>query len=84
MTLQAEISEEKNSRFVGRELDLVVEGIDEEGEVLGRTFGQAPEVDGFTRLEGFGEEEVIPVGEFVRGRVTGSDIYDLTARLIDT
>ncbi|PLX41581.1 MAG: 30S ribosomal protein S12 methylthiotransferase RimO [Deltaproteobacteria bacterium] len=78
MTLQAVISEEKNAAFVGRELPILVEGIDGEGEVVGRSYGQAPEVDGHTILEGYGDR-VVEVGEFVTAKITASSTYDLIA-----
>jgi ribosomal protein S12 methylthiotransferase len=82
LSLQAGISCEKNETFVGRELDVLIEGIDEEGEVLGRTFGQAPEVDGVTRLPNFGDE-IIEIGGFVRARITEAEPYDLIAELVE-
>jgi ribosomal protein S12 methylthiotransferase len=82
LSLQAGISAEKNEQFVGRELDVLIEGIDEEGEVLGRTFGQAPEVDGVTRLPNFGDE-IIEIGGFVRAKITEAEPYDLIAELVE-
>jgi ribosomal protein S12 methylthiotransferase len=81
MALQAECSERRNREFLGTELDVLVEGIDEEGEVVGRTRGQAPEVDGFTRLRGY-DEEIVEVGSFVRARVVEADVYDLVAEVV--
>ncbi|MBI5015390.1 MAG: 30S ribosomal protein S12 methylthiotransferase RimO [Deltaproteobacteria bacterium] len=78
---QAEISETRNREFLGRTLDVLVEGVDEEGEVVGRTYGQAPEVDGFTRLSGY--EGEIEIGAFVRARITGADTYDLRAEVTE-
>ncbi len=80
MQLQAEISEERNREFVGTEIDVLVEGIDEEGEVVGRTYGQAPEVDGFTRLKDYGDG-IVEVGAFVKARVVEALTYDLVAEV---
>ncbi len=81
LEVQAEISHGRNREFLGRELDVLVEGFDEDGEVVGRTFGQAPEVDGLTRLAGF-PDEVVEIGCFVRARVEDAWEYDLGARVV--
>lgn len=81
LTLQGEISAERNAELMGREIEVLVEGVDEEGVVVGRFAGQAPEVDGIVRLPGWGDE-VVEIGAFVRARVTETDVYDLTAELI--
>jgi len=80
LSLQAEISAERNGAFVGRELDVLVEGIDEEGEVVGRFYGQAPEVDGIVRLPDYGDE-IVEIGSFVRARVVEALPYDLVATI---
>lgn len=80
MELQSEISSELNSGFVGRELDVLIDGVDEDGRVVGRTYGQAPEVDGCTLLEHYPVEgEGVEVGAFLKARITASTEYDLVA-----
>lgn len=78
LTLQADISHEKNLELVGIETDVLLEGFDEEGTVVGRYFGQAPEVDGLVRLPDFGDD-VVDVGAIIRAKMTGAEVYDLTA-----
>lgn len=51
---------------------VLVEGVDEDGELVGRTGGQAPEVDGVTMIE-----SDAPAGSYVDLRITGSVGYDL-------
>ncbi len=65
--LQSNISERRLSRFLNTELEVLVEGYDEEvGLVpLGRTWFQAPEVDGITYLQ-LGEERNLKEGQFVK------------------
>jgi ribosomal protein S12 methylthiotransferase len=77
---QAEVSAARNRAFLGRELDVLVEGFDEEGDVAGRTYGQAPEVDGYTKLFGYGDDAV-ETGSFVRARVVEAWEYDLGAEV---
>ena len=76
MLLQQEISAEKTADMVGRTLEVLVEGrIPEEGVYVGRTYRDAPEVDGYIFLNA--EEDIIS-GDFVTAAVTGADEYDLT------
>lgn len=78
LRLQAEISHAKNLEFVGKELDVLVEGFDEEGTVVGRFYGQAPEVDGLVKLPGM-EDDVVEIGSFVKAVVREAETYDLIA-----
>jgi len=61
---------------VGSVLRVLVEGEDE-GETIGRTCGQAPEVDGMTVLEG-----TAPTGAFVDARIIDSVGYDLVGAVL--
>jgi ribosomal protein S12 methylthiotransferase len=77
MELQQRISLELNQSQVGRTLDVLVEGTND-GLSMGRTYRDAPEIDGLTIVEG-----EIPVGEMVPVRITGGLAYDLTG-VVDT
>ena len=80
MLLQQQISAEKTEQMVGKTLDVLVEGrIPEEGIYVGRTYRDAPEVDGYIFIHA--EEEIIS-GDFVTVKVTGADEYDLTGDVI--
>jgi ribosomal protein S12 methylthiotransferase len=72
MELQQGISLEKNQGFVGRCMDVLVEG-QGDGLTLGRTYRDAPEIDGLVLIEGD-----IPAGELVPVRITGALAYDLS------
>lgn len=61
---------------VGETCTVLVEGPDEDGDLYGRTCGQAPDVDGVT----FVEAEV-PPGTFVELLITGSAGYDLIGEM---
>jgi ribosomal protein S12 methylthiotransferase len=84
MELQQGISLKKNQAFVGRTLNVLVEGHgqgeDEDGNPidtpisLGRSYRDAPEIDGYVLVEG-----ELPVGEIVPVRITGATTYDLIA-----
>lgn len=80
MMLQQEISAECTADMIGEIVDVLVEGkIPEEGIYVGRTYRDAPEVDGYIFLNA--EEELIS-GDLVKVRVTGADEYDLTGDVI--
>jgi ribosomal protein S12 methylthiotransferase len=79
MQLQEEISTEKLARRVGRELTVLVEEVDEEGAIA-RSAADAPEIDGMVYIDN-GQE--LEVGEFVKVRITDSDVHDLWAEIIE-
>jgi len=73
MTLQQQISLELNQAQVGRTLPVLVEGIGD-GVSVGRTYRDAPEIDGMVFVPG-----ELPVGELVPVTIDGAMVYDLTA-----
>jgi len=76
MQLQQDISLQINQSFVGETLDVLVEGFDD-GISIGRSYRDAPEIDGLVMIEGEAE-----VGEIVPVRITGAMAYDLSGMLI--
>ena len=78
--VQRAISAERLSRFVGREVDVLVDRVtdpDESGAThVGRVQWQADDVDGVTYLSQGGWESP---GGFVRARITASEDYDFQA-----
>ncbi|MFN4319102.1 MAG: 30S ribosomal protein S12 methylthiotransferase RimO [Aquificaceae bacterium] len=78
LEVQREITQAKNQEFVGKELELLVDGFDEEfGYVpVGRIYAQAPEVDGLTYIE---TEKNLKAGDIIRVRITQVGGYDLGA-----
>ena len=81
MELQQEISREKSAALKEHVLDVMIDGrIPEEGEYIGRTYRDAPDVDGYIFLD---SNEELMSGTFVRARVTGSSEYDLTGVIED-
>lgn len=72
MELQQRISLERNQAQIGRRLPVLIEG-QGDGISLGRSYRDAPEIDGMVLVEG-----EIPAGEMVPVRVTGALAYDLT------
>ena len=64
--LQQEISHDINLRFVGKTLGVLIEGVQEDGMLIGRTYRDAPEIDGLVFVSGSA-----PVGAIVPVRITG-------------
>jgi len=80
MLLQQEIHVEKNEELVGRQVDVLVEGLHPETELLwvGRTPYQAPEIDGQVLIADPGPAQF---GDIVRMEVTEAAGYDLVAEV---
>jgi len=72
MALQQHISLEKNQALVGQTLNVLVEGTGD-GLSLGRSYRDAPEIDGMVIIEG-----EVPPGEMVPVRISGAMAYDLS------
>lgn len=76
MSLQQEISQKVNERFIGRELEVLIDekGEREEGLYIGRTQYDAPEVDGLVYVHS--KSELKP-GDFTVVKITDTLEYDL-------
>jgi ribosomal protein S12 methylthiotransferase len=77
MILQQGISLGINQSFVGQTLDVLVEGYDK-NIALGRSYRDAPEIDGLVLIEGQTAARRPAIGQIVPVRVTGALAYDLT------
>ncbi len=78
MEVAAEISLDKNRGFIGREIEVMVEGAapGRATRLRARTSAQAPEIDGMVLLSGEAES-----GEIVRARIERASTYDLHGRI---
>jgi ribosomal protein S12 methylthiotransferase len=77
MTLQQRISLARNQAQIGRVLPVLVEG-NGDGLSLGRSYRDAPEIDGMVIIDG-----EVPPGELVPVRISGAMTYDLSGT-VDT
>jgi ribosomal protein S12 methylthiotransferase len=83
LQLQAEISYQKNARFLGQKVGVLIEGHlkGESHLLIGRTQYQAPEVDGVVFIkEDRSQADVI--GSIQNVEITDRDVYDLYAKRI--
>ena len=80
MAIQKRIHVARNQSLVGTRAEVLIDGLAPDGVTwLGRTFADAPEVDGTVRVRAEGLEP----GAFVDVEITGCDEYDLDAQLLD-
>ena len=84
MTIQRKISKARNRKLIGKEFSVLVEGPSQETDLLWecRLQSQAPEIDGVTYINDFGDIEPTP-GQIRRFRVTEAHDYDLVGMLTD-
>jgi ribosomal protein S12 methylthiotransferase len=75
MAVQQEISARKQREKIGRWIEVLVDAVDDGGAV-GRSQGDAPEIDGRVYLEGV---QGLTPGDLVEAQVTAADEYDLWA-----
>ncbi len=82
MLLQQDIHLEKNTAWIGREVDVLVEGVHPETELLwvGRTPQQAPEVDGQVIINDAGSAVF---GDIARVEITDVAGYDLVGHVVE-
>lgn len=82
MELQQNISRERNQEWIGEEVEVLVEEIEQEaGEklVIGRTERDAPEIDGLIYIKNnIKDQDLDPdPGDFIRTRILDAYEYDL-------
>jgi ribosomal protein S12 methylthiotransferase len=82
MQVQQNISREKHRAFIGKTLEVVVEGLSEETDLLlqGRTSQQAPDIDGVVLIN----DGQAKIGEFVKVKITESMEYDLIGEIVES
>lgn len=80
MKLQQEVSSSLNRKFLGKVIDVLVDDREEDNSdvYIGRTQGDAPEVDGVVYVTGKG----IKTGEFCKVRITDTLEYDLVGQVV--
>lgn len=80
MEKQADISARRLEEKIGREMTVLVDEIDEEGDAIARSAGDAPEIDGVVFIE---DAEGLAPGDFVNVVVTDASDHDLWAEPTD-
>ena len=79
--LQSRVMDGWNEERLGTVMEVLCEGFDHEaGCFRGRTYADSPDVDGHVFFTAAG---VVPAGEFVNVRITGTENGDLTGEMED-
>ena len=80
MLMQQEISAQRNKSFIGKELEVFVEGYMPDDDVyIGRTYADAPNIDGYVFFE---SAKRLESGTFVRCLIKDFSEYDLYGELL--
>lgn len=80
MELQQEIAFELAEDMIGKEVLVMIEGkVADENAYVGRTYKDAPNVDGLIFVE---SEEELMSGDFAKVKVTGALEYDLIGEIV--
>lgn len=81
MVLQQQISLEKNQRRIGETLAVLIEeALEGEADYIGRTRGDAPEIDGVVYVQ---SKDPLKPGDIVAVKITGALEYDLMGEKVD-
>lgn len=81
MELQQEIAFELAEGMIGKEVLVMIEGkVADENAYVGRTYKDAPNVDGLIFVE---SDEALMSGDFVKVKVTGALEYDLIGEIVE-
>ena len=80
MSLQEDVSLARQTLFVGRELDVIVDSVGEDGSAEGRSFREAYDVDGVVCVSGV-PGGVSPGGK-IRAVMTGASEHDMEGRFM--
>jgi ribosomal protein S12 methylthiotransferase len=75
MKIQEAVSLSRNQEFIGKTIPVLVEGYNE-GISIGRSYRDAPEIDGLVLIEG-----QAPIGEFVQVQINSALTHDLIGTL---
>lgn len=78
MAHQQAISRQRLSNRVGQSIDVLIDEVDEDGDGVGRSYANAPEIDGNVFVQS--DTPLMP-GQLIRATVTEADEYDLWAKL---
>lgn len=80
MQIQQEISLARQQRWVGRIVTVMLEQKQPDGRWMGRTEGDAPEIDGQVYITG--TQTSLQVGDLIKVRILEADSYDLIGEVV--
>jgi len=74
--LQEDISQQKNRQYIGKKMDVLVDGVGD-GISVCRSYRDAPEIDGMVMVE-----DELDVGKITAVKITAALVHDLIAKRI--
>ena len=74
MELQQKVSKEINVSLIGKEILSLIEVLTSDGKIIGRTYRDAPEIDGLVFIK---TDKTVSPGDVVQVKITGASEYDL-------
>jgi ribosomal protein S12 methylthiotransferase len=79
VSLQQSISEQWARSMIGKTIDVLVDGEDEEGVMLGRTEFDAPDIDNLVLLNDNSDESIprLEAGQMRRVKISDNITFDL-------
>lgn len=80
MELQQKISLEINKSLIGKKIPSIIETITQENQIIGRTYRDAPEIDGQIYINN--TDKILVPGDIVNVEVKKADEYDLWGEII--
>jgi len=83
ISVQQNISKDKNQTYVGSKMEILVEKISDNNELLGRSYNFAPEIDGNVILSINANNDFKNyIGKFLEANISFADEYDLYGEII--
>ena len=85
ISVQQNISRDKNQAYVGSKMKVLVEKISDNKELIGRSYNFAPEIDGNVILSidsNANNDFKNYIGKFVEANISFADEYDLYGEII--
>lgn len=80
LSVQTPISLQMNKKRVGKELDVLIEGLDDHtGYYYGRSYAQIPDVDGKVLIK---SAKALEIGKFYKVKITRAYNYDIVGEII--
>ncbi|HEY5763484.1 MAG TPA: radical SAM protein, partial [Rhodocyclaceae bacterium] len=79
MWVQEDISARRLAARIGQRMAVLVDEIEEDGIVVARSPGDAPDIDGLVFIDGLQDYEVNP-GDFIEVEIVDADTHDLFAQ----
>lgn len=79
METQAKISYDKLEARVGKEYQVLIDYVSDDGTAVGRSKYESPDIDGIISIH---NTKGVQAGDVVKAVITGHDEHDLEARLV--